>query len=158
MVHQPECGKNTPYVIDFIKITLSAKLLNPEEIRVQYVEKGLSIPQIAKLFHVSKSMIRVRLHAIGIKNSIDSGRNLNPENYRCTVAPYGYQVQSGKLVPNKKELQICRTVVNLIDCDGLTHSEVARELARRGAKSRTSKPKWDSKKIFNIYKRWRGKI
>lgn len=158
MVHQPECGKNTPYVIDFIKITLSAKLLNPEEIRIQYVEKGLSIPQIAKLFHVSKSMVRVRLHAMGIKNEITSGRNLNPENYRCAVAPYGYQVQAGKLIPNKRELHICRTVVNLVDRDGLAHSEVARELARRGYKSRTGKLKWDSKTIFNIYKRWQGKI
>ena len=49
-MHQPECGKNTPYVIDFIKITLSAKLLNPEEIRFQYVEKGLSIPQDDSIF------------------------------------------------------------------------------------------------------------
>lgn len=158
MVHQPECGKNTPYVVDFIKITLSAKLLNPEEIRVQYVEKGLSVPQIAKLFQVSKSMIRVRLHAMGIRDGMTSGRNLNPENYRCPVAPYGYQVQIGKLIPNKRELHICRTVVNLIDRDGLTHSETARELARRGHKTRTGKLKWDSKTIFNIYKRWNGKI
>ncbi|MBK9322018.1 MAG: hypothetical protein IPM97_03500 [Bdellovibrionaceae bacterium] len=158
MVHQPECGKNTPYVIDFIKITLSAKLLNPEEIRVQYVEKGLSIPQIAKLFHVSKSMIRVRLHAMGIRDGMTSGRNLNPENYRCPVAPYGYQVQAGKLIPNKRELQICRNVVNLINRDGFTQSKTARELARRGYKTRAGKSKWDSKTIFNMYKRWNGKI
>jgi hypothetical protein len=157
-VHQPECGKNTPYVIDFIKIMLSAKLLNPEEIRFQYVEKGLSVPQIAKLFQVSKSMIRVRLHSLGIRDGMGSGRNHNPENYRCPVAPYGYQVQAGKLISNKRELHICRTVVTLVDRDGFTHSEVARELARRGHKTRTGKTKWDSKTIFNIYKRWHGKI
>ena len=158
MVHQPEYGKNTPYVIDFIKITLSVKLLNPEEIRVQYVEKGLSVPQIAKLFQVSKSMIRVRLHAMGIRDGMTSGRNLNPENYRCPVAPYGYQIQSGKLIPNKRELHICRTVVNLINKDCFSQNITARELTRRGLKTRSGKLKWDSKTIFNIYKRWNGKI
>ena len=157
-MHQPECGKNTPYVVDFIKITLSAKLLNIEDIRFQYVEKGLSVSQIAKHFHVSKSMIRVRLHSLGIRDGMTSGRNLNPENYRCPVAPYGYQVQAGKLIPNKRELHICRTVVNLVDRDSFTHSEVARELTRRGHKTRAGKSKWDSKTIFNIYKRWNGKI
>lgn len=164
MVHQPECGTNTfdntPYIIDYIRLNLSPRLLDSNEIRSKYLDKGLSVGQIAKLYRVSKSMIRARLHDMGIRDGDKnpSRSNLNPDNYRCPVAPYGYQVVNGKLVTNKQELVICRIVVELVEREGWTHTEVARELGRRGFKTRVGKLKWDSKTIFNIFKRWKGKL
>ena len=158
MVHQPECGTNTPYLIDFIKINLSARLLNSEEIRSLYEKNGLSTTQIAKNLNVSKTVIRTRLREMGVKDNHEIQRNLNPDNYRCPVAPYGYMVRDGKLVPNTKELVICRLVVNLIGREGLAQTETARELGKRGFKTRIGKSKWDSKTIYNIYRRWTGKI
>ena len=55
-------------------------------------------------------------------------------------------------------MKICRLVIELIEREGRTHSEVARELTRRGLKTRTGKVKWDSKSIFNIFKRWKDKL
>jgi hypothetical protein len=47
-------------------------------------------------------------------------------------------------------MKICRLVIELIEREGRNHSEVARELTRRGSRSRTGKVKWDSKTISNI--------
>jgi transposase len=157
-VHQPEYGANTPYIVVSIKITLSARLLDSNEIRILYVEKGLSAAQIAKRLNFSESLIASKLDDLGLKGCFEIKRNQNPENYRLPVAPYGYLVRDGKLLTNTKELVICRLVVNLIDRDGLSHSEAARELSRKGFKTRIGKSKWDSKTIYNIYHRWKGKI
>lgn len=67
MVDQPEYGTNTSYLVDFIQITLSAKLLNVDQIREFYVKKGQSAVQIARHFGVAKSVILARLHGMGIK-------------------------------------------------------------------------------------------
>ncbi len=65
VVRQPECGTNTPYLIDFIKFTLSPQYVNLDEIRTLFVEKGLSPSQIAEKLMVSKSVIKSRLHEMG---------------------------------------------------------------------------------------------
>lgn len=97
MVDQPEYGTNTPYLVDFIKITLSAKLLDVEEIRSLYLEKGLSMAQIARQCGIAKSVIVSRLAMLGISGAPISNRMTNPKNYRCPVAPYGYQAQEGRI-------------------------------------------------------------
>jgi transposase len=158
MVDQPEYGTNTPYLTDFIKICLSAKLLNNEEIRVLYVEEGLSAAQIARRFGVAKSLVLARLHAMGIREGVDAGRSTNPENYRCRVAPYGYSIQAGKLVPSKSELRICRAVVDLIQRSGLSANAVAKELARRGYKNRAGRAAWDHSTVRSIFGRWKDKL
>ena len=74
------------------------------------------------------------------------------------VPPYGYSVQNGKLVANKSELKVCRLVVELVERNGLQQNAVARELSKRGLKNRAGKTEWNSKTVFNIYKRWKGKL
>lgn len=113
LVEQSEYGTNRPYLVDFIKITFAAKLLNVEEIRAQYTQKGLSAAQIARQHGVAKSVILARLGDLGIRGGAGASRSTNPENYRCRIAPYGYSIQAGRLVPNKAELRICRQVVDL---------------------------------------------
>lgn len=158
MVEESESGKNTPYLVDFIKITFSAKLLNVEEIRALYVEKGFSAAQIARQYGVAKSVILARLGALGIRNGAGTERSTNPENYRCRVAPYGYSIQAGRLVASKAELRICRLVVDLIRTQGLSANATAKELSRRGLKSRSGRPQWDHSTILSIFKRWKDKL
>jgi hypothetical protein len=114
MVDQPEYGKNTSYLLDFIGITFAAKLLNVEEIRRLYTAEGLSTYQIARQFGVAKSVIVSRLHDIGIRPGHGLNRSNNPENYRCRVPPYGFVIKEGRLVPCRSELWICRMVVELM--------------------------------------------
>lgn len=158
MVGQPEYGKNRTYLIDFIKITFSAKLLNVEEIRAQYIQKGLSAAQIAREHGVAKSVILARLGDLGIRDGAGTNRSTNPENYRCRVAPYGYSIAAGRLVPNKAELRICRQVVDLMRIQGLSANATAKELSRRGHKSRSGRPQWDHSTILSIYKRWKDRL
>lgn len=157
-MQQPEYGTNCSYYVDFIELCLDIKLLNSEEIGKLYVEKKLSINQIASRYRVSRTVIRSRLRDLGIDTDAAKPATTNPENYRCNTPPYGFQVRNGKLLPNRLEIKICRLVVELIQRNGRNHSEVARELARRGIKSRTGKAKWDSKTVFNIFKRWKDKL
>lgn len=122
------------------------------------MEDGLSSTQIARRFQVSRSTILQRLGAMGIKDQPYRERSKNPQNYRMPVPPYGYSVQNGKLVANKSELKVCRLVVELVERNGLQQNAVARELSKRGLKNRAGKTEWNSKTVFNIYKRWKGKL
>lgn len=74
------------------------------------------------------------------------------------MPPYGFAVRVGKLVPNRQEMKVCRLVVELVARKSETHTNVARELSRRGFKNRAGSIHWDSKTIFNIFKRWKDKI
>ncbi len=157
-MQQPEYGTNHPYYIDFIQICLAVKFINNDEIRELYQEQGLTINQIAARFKVSRTVIQCRLRELRIQQSIPANKLNDPQNYRCRVAPYGYAVESGKLVPNRLEVKICRLVVQLVQRQGKTHSEAARELSRLGHKNRSCNTAWDSKTIFNILKRWKNKL
>ena len=158
MVDQPEYGTNTSYLTDFIQITLFAKLLDNEQIRGFYVQKGFSAAQIARHFGVAKSVVLARLNDMGLSQGVGASRTTNPENYRCRVAPYGYSIRDGKLVPNKAELRICRQVVNLIRQRGLSASAVGKELSRQGLKSRSGRAHWDHSAVRSIFKRWKDKL
>ena len=110
LVQQPEYGTNTCYLVDFIKITLLPKLLNFNEIRSLYLDRGLSAAQIAREHDVAKSVIVGLLNRGGIRPGYQNSRANNPENYRLRVPPYGHQIRAGKLVPSKSELNLCRMV------------------------------------------------
>lgn len=125
---QPEYGKNTSYLTDFIQISYYAKLINLDQIRELYLNDGLSAAQIARQLGVAKSSILARLHSLGIREGVTAGRSTNPGNFRSPVAPYGYEVRDGKLVASKAELRICRTVVDLIGQKGFSANAVAKEL------------------------------
>ena len=158
MVDQPEYGTNTSYLIDFVQITYSAKLLNSEEIRKFYVNDGLSAAQIARHFGVAKSVILARLHDQGIRMGVSAGRSTNPENYRCRVPPYGYSLKAGKLIPSKPELRIARLIVELVARQGKSANWTAQELGRRGYKNRAGRTTWDHSTIRSIFKRWKDKL
>ena len=112
LVEEPEIGMNRPYLIDFIKINTSPKLIGTSEIKAFYLRNGLSAAQIAEKYGVSKSFVLAVIHRSGLTTS-KAGRSTNPANYRNNSPPYGYSVRDGKLVPNKSQMKICRIVVEL---------------------------------------------
>lgn len=158
MVEQPECGTNTSYLVDFIQFTYSAKHLSLEEIHDFYLNRGLSSAQIARHFEVAKSVIISRLHDLGIQEGQSACRSNNPENYRLRVAPYGYTVRDGRLVPSKAEMKLCRLVIELITRQGLSANAAAKELGKRGYKNRSGNTKWDHSTIQSIFNRWKDKL
>lgn len=158
MVDQAEVGKNTIYLIDFIKINLHPKFLNFKEISTLYTEKGLSAAQIARQFDVSKSVIVGLLNRGGIRPVKGSFDVSNPKNYRCRSAPYGFQIRDGKLIPSKKEMKLCRLVVELMKRKGLSANATAKELGNRGYKNRSGNQKWDHSTIIGIFNRWKDKL
>jgi hypothetical protein len=159
VVDQPEYGKNTCYLTDFIQITHQAKMLNSEEIRDLFVNHAQSAAQIAKKFGVAKTVILSRLHGLGVAIGTSApGRMTNPSNYRCATRPYGFTVKDGRLVPNKSELRICRVVVELYGRQKLSATAVAKELTRRGFKNRAGRIAWEHKTVQSIFIRWNGKI
>ena len=155
LVRQPEYGTNHAYYIDFIQICLGVKFINNDEIRELYEAKGLTTNQIASRFKVSRTVIQCRLRELRINTGISTQKLNNPKSYHCRVSPYGFAIESGKLVPNRLEMKICRLVVQL---QGKSHTEAARELSRLGYKNRSGSTVWDSKTIFNILKRWKDKL
>jgi len=158
LVEQPEYGTNTCYLVDFIKITLVPKLLNFNEIRSLYLDRGLSAAQIAREFDVAKSVIVGLLNRGGVRPGHQNSRVNNPDNYRLRVAPYGYQIRAGKLVPSKSELNLCRLVVELVKRQGLSANAAAKELGKRGYKNRSGRTTWDHSTVQSIFKRWKDKL
>jgi hypothetical protein len=158
MVDQPEYGTNTPFFIDFLPICLSAKLVNPQEIRALYVEQGLSAAQVARRLRISKAVVLARLHGLGIRDDDKPKRYTSPENYRCPVPPFGYSVEGGKLVTSKAELRVCHAIVELIQRSGLSSTATAKELSRRKLKNRAGSSNWSHGSVLAIYRRWKDKI
>lgn len=158
MVDQSEYGTNTTYLVDFIQITLSTKLLNNDQIRLLHQETGLSAAQIGARFGVAKSVILARLHDMGIRIGSGTRKSSAPNNYRNRVPPYGYSLKDGKLQPNKAELRVCRQIVNLMKQDGLSANGTGKELARRKIKTRSGRSHWDHSTILSIFNRWKDKL
>lgn len=158
MVDQPEIGTNQSYLIDTIRLSVSPKLLNPDEICNLFVKNQQSAAQIARRFDVAKSVILGILHRNGVRLGTKVGRSINPENYRNCSPPYGYKVRDGKLLPDKAELKICRVIVDLRGRRKQSLSQIAAELEQRGFKNRNGRVIWNPQTILNIFKRWNGKV
>jgi len=121
--------------------------------------KGLSAAQVAAELGISKTAVLERLHTLGIRNVASIGdRMTNPRNYRASVVPYGYRKVNGHLVTNKKEVRVCRFVVQLINEQGLSLQGAARELMQRNIKNRKGNVWWDHSMVRGIFKRWNGKV
>lgn len=153
MVDQPEYGTNTSYYTDIIEFWPNLNSTNFEKIARFYMKDGFSAKQIALKTGMSKSCIVETLNSHGIKTG-SKGRLTNPANYRHHNPPYGYRVVDGKLVVNKSELKICRSVVELIARQHWTTSAVAQELMRRRYKNRKGTMSWDHKIVGSIFNRW----
>jgi transposase len=147
---------NSLLLVDFIPFSPKPYSIKPALLRELYLEKGLSCHQIATQLGISKTVIVGRLGAMGILEK--KGRQNNPENYRCHEAPYGYRNQDGKLVPDKRELKICRLIVELRARKGWSLAKIVSELAKRGYTNRRGSTSWHHQSVTQIFNRWNGKL
>lgn len=147
------------YYLDIIQHSVNPFKSKSSKIAEMYLGKGLSAAQIAGKLGISKTAVLERLHTLGIRNVASlSERVTNPNNYRASVVPYGYRKVDGQLVANKKELRICRLVVNLINEQKLSLQGAARELIQQNIRNRNGNVWWDHSMVRGIFKRWNGKV
>ena len=158
LVDQVGIRTNESYLVDFIEFTLSAKLINSEEIKGLFINTGFSAAQIARKFGVSKSVILSRLRDLGIQVQTGKGRMNNPENFLSPHAPYGFSKKNAKLIPNRSELRICRLVVELMGRQKKSARAIAIELEKKKYKNRDGKCSWSHGSVQRIFKRWKNKF
>lgn len=156
MVNLADKATNTPILLDFIYFSVKPFQKKFNFYLSLYLEEGLSAAQIADQIGCSKSTVLARLWKHGIRNF--RTHQTHPKNYRQPQPPYGYAVREGKLVINRRELKVCRLVVNLREREKKTFSEIARELAEKKIKNRRGEISWQHVTVANIFKRWRGKL
>jgi len=157
MVDQPEYGTNHPYYIDIISFRPSVKHVKTEEIKVFYLQEGLSSAAIAERLGVSKTFVISALHKLKIRKGFDSRPANASENYRTQPPPYGYELKNNRMQLSKTEQKICKLVVHLTR-SGLKATQVAAELSRKGLRTRKGQTNWTHKTIRLIYDRWKDKL
>ncbi|MEZ4742682.1 MAG: hypothetical protein R3B45_09575 [Bdellovibrionota bacterium] len=147
-----------PYLRDIIYFHLKPLKTNSGRIADLYLSKGHSAKQIADEFGVSKTSILECLHSMDIRSGSGKGRVQNPNNYRLHNPPYGYRRFGDQLVVCKKQLKLCKLVVQLIDDEKMSLNAVARGLTSLGYKNKQDKCSWDHSVVKAIYVRWKGKV
>lgn len=144
------------YYTDIIQHSLKPFKSKSHEIAEMYLKDGLSASQISDKLGISKTAILERLHNLGVRKTEE--RMTNPRNYRAPVVPYGYRKSGDQLVTNKKEIRICRLVVQLINEREFSLMATARELMSQKIKNRNGNIWWDHSMVRGIYQQWSEKI
>jgi len=98
------------------------------------------------------------LHQMKIKVETGAGRLTEPTNFSHRNLPYGYRVFQNKLLVNRKEIKICRAVVNSIGWEVDNIRETGRDLIKRGYKNRRGDLSWGHYVITQIYNSWKDKV
>lgn len=149
------CYTNRTYLIDFIKLTILVRALDPAILREIYLQNGATASQLAAQFGVSKQSILVRLRQSGVMRS--EGRGRSAINYRYPNPPYGYRVCEERLVINRAEAKVVRIIIELRERKKLSWEEIARSLNDNGLRTRRG-AQWARTGIQRIHRRWNGKI
>ena len=152
-----ECRTHTPTLVEIIEFQAPARSLDPAQIASLYTDKELTTSQVAKQLGCSKSYVVTSLKRRGLLRH-KSISKINPNNYRSSMAPYGYRVVAGRLAPHAAEMKICRLVVELMDRRGMNQIQVVEHLSKKGFKNRGGKTTWHNQTVSRIYTRWKGKL
>lgn len=156
MVERPGRWANTKYIVDFIPLCLRPDKLKLEIFRDLYLKQGLSANQIATKIGCSRGLVLSRLHRADVPT--EEKRLNNPKNYRSHEPPFGFAVNEGRLVPNKREMKIIRLIVHLRLNQNISFENIARELVQRKIKNRRGNIAWQYSVIRKFFYRWRDKI
>ena len=101
-------------------------------------------------------MVLKRLHGLGIRR--ENIKDMIREVPRLIAkAPYGHRVVDGKLVEDRREMQVARLIVDLHWRQNLAWNEVIRCLNKEGLHTRQGLP-WKQGTARMVFVRWRGKI
>lgn len=155
-MERPERRANTIYLVDFIAVSLKPSITKAEILTDLYLKQGLSSSQIAEKLGCSKTMVLERLRAQGIR--IGDKRKTNPNNYRLHQPPFGFSKRESKLIPNRKELRVCRMIVRYRDLKKWSYREIAKVLEEKKIKNRAGRIRWPGSTVRRIYLDWKEKI
>lgn len=118
-------------------------------------ESGLTLREISRELRIPKTTIRQALLDGGLvlrgnhKKQVKSVSTTS--SFHTGLAPYGYCIIRGKLVPHPKEQEVIKVVLSL-RAKGQTLMSIAEELNVRKIKPRSAS-KWDHSTIRSILNR-----
>jgi len=142
-----------PEIIINSVINTGSKVNDPSVLHALYVQKRLSLAQLAAYFASSKYMIKNALNTFGIPIRTP-GKRLRPS--QCNIA-YGKKIINDKLVDNPEELLVIRKILSLHQ-SGLSNRNVAKKLNEQSIPTKKKTSGWNHETIRQIIKRNKSKL
>ncbi len=161
--HSVRLGRKTrvkdknSYLVDIFNFYSIPTKLDPDYFSKLYDKYQFSLKQISEKMGVSKSTVLEK-----IRQAQTPTRNLkysltNPKNYRAPNPPFGFRVVDGRLVENKREIQLCRKIIEMSD-DGLSFNAIAKYFESKELKNRKNTNYWCHKSLKKFYNYWKTKL
>jgi len=116
---------------------------NEEFLREAYLEKGLSIRQIAAECGSARETIKEALKKSGVVQT----RRLN-----LGQIGYGYKLKNGRLVPNASETKITRKIISM-RTTGSSYLKIAKWLNANGYPTKNRASSWSAVTVYKIVQR-----
>ena len=135
------------HLIDFVEFIHTPLWKSKTFLTEKYVEKGLSIAQIAAETLSSKSTIRRAL--VEFKIPV---REKGKPGLRPAQAPYGYRRQNGLLVPHLGEQRVIDAVKRM-SRDGLSYRKICDFLTGIGIPTKNRGKKWQPEMVRRLLMR-----
>jgi hypothetical protein len=138
------------YIIDHVTFDCGPKPIDRNLMEDLYREKNLSTAQVAKELGCSKTLVITTLKRMGYLRPV-RGSQTSLTNYRHRVPPYGFRVTKGRLHTYRKELKLCRLIVELVGRRGMSFKNTALHLEKNGFRSRKEEVKWHNYTVSRIF-------
>ena len=142
-----------PEIIINSVINTGIKLNNPAVLHELYIEKRLSIAQLAAYFSSSKCMVKNALNRFHIPIRTP-GKRLRPSQYNI---PFGKKIIKDKLVDHPEELLVVRKIITLHQ-SGLSNRNIAKKLNEQSIPTKKKSSGWNHETIRQIIKRYKSKL
>lgn len=132
------------YLIDIIQLPVKSPLIDISSLQADYVEKGLSLRQIAaKKFH-SKQVISEALKENGVCLRAPGQGHGNPSQLR-----FRYRKEAGKVAPHMGKQQVIAAIKDL-RMEGMTLRQIAQRMTALKIPSKNGKSRWHPMMIKRI--------
>jgi len=114
---------------DFVELIHFPEKINPVFIRDLYLQKRLSARQIGEIVGLAKSTVLNRLHQVGVH---EEHRALDKNNYAFPQKiPFGQKIIDGKLVENREEMKVVKSIIFLRSEKKLSWKKIADHLEEK---------------------------
>ena len=142
-----------PEIIVKSVINTGSPLNDPAVLHDLYVQKGLSLKQMAALFASSKCLVRSALRKFDIPiRSV--GIQQRPNSYNL---PYGKKMAFGEVVDHPEEQKIIKLIVELHKA-GSSNQAIAKHLDSRSIPTKKKNKGWNRETVRQILIRYKPMI
>lgn len=132
--------------MDYLYVTITPSYQDHFLVHHLYVEKGLSIRQIADQIFWSKETVRASLHEMGIEI-----REPCHHHGRKSQPRFGERLVKGKIIEHKGEQKVIQSVVEMRG-QGLSLRQIAGLLEELEVPTKGGALKWHPQMVKNILK------